>query len=262
MTGSPILSLRDLRFGYDSSAPDTLNCPSLDIPARTTTVILGPNGAGKTTLLHVILGLLTPQSGAVHIAGRLQADQTREDLSRLVAVVPQNEHTPFDFSVLEYVLMGRSPHIAILGMPGQADYAIALESIEALGLQHLSQRPVPRLSGGERQLVTLARALAQRTPILLLDEPTAHLDFGNTQRLMGLIDVLAERGTTVIFTSHDPSTAASVAHNVVLMKGGRVLDTGPMSSVFTSELLTLTYGVPVRVATVEGSRVALPAGTP
>jgi iron complex transport system ATP-binding protein len=223
---------------------------------------LGANGTGKTTLLHVILGLLTPQGGEVQIAGRRQTDRTRRESSRLIAMVPQNEHIPFDFSVLEYVLMGRSPHIATLGMPGRADYEIAAESIEALGLQHLSHRPVPALSGGERQLVTLARALAQRAPILLLDEPAAHLDLGNTRRLLDLIDGLAKQGNTVIFTSHDPSVAASVAHNVVLMRDGRVLDTGPMESVFTSEQLTLTYGVPVRVATVEGQPVVLPGRLP
>ncbi len=258
MTEPPILSLHDLRFGYDATGPDTLRGLSLDVPAGATTVVLGANGAGKTTLLHVILGLLSPQGGEVWIAGRRQTSRTRRESSRLVAMVSQNEHIPFDFSVLEYVLMGRSPHITILGMPSQADYEIAMESIEALGLRHLSHRPVPELSGGEQQLVMLARALAQRAPILLLDEPAAHLDLGNKMRLLGLIDILANRGNTVVFTSHDPSAAASIAHNVVLMKDGRVVDTGPMESVFTSERLTLTYGVPVTVATVEGLLVVLP----
>lgn len=262
MTEPPILSLRDLHFGYDAAGPDIFCGMSLDIAAGATTAVLGPNGAGKTTLLHVILGLLSPQSGEVWIAGRRQTDRTRRDVSRLVAMVPQNEHIPFDFSVLEYVLMGRSPHLAILGMPGHADYEIAMESIETLGLAHLSHRPVPELSGGERQLVTLARALAQRAPILLLDEPAAHLDLGNTMRLLGLFDVLADQGSTVVFTSHDPDAAASVARNVVLMRDGRVLDTGPTESLFTSERLSLTYGVPVRVATVEGLQVVLPGRIP
>jgi len=262
MIEPPILSLRDLHFGYDTAGPDTLCGLSLDIPAGATTVVLGANGVGKTTLLHVILGLLTPQSGEVQIAGRRQTDRTRRESSRLVAMVPHNEHIPFDFSVLEYVLMGRSPHIATLGMPSRADCEIAVESIEALRLQHLSHRPVPALSGGERQLVTLARALAQRAPILLLDEPTAHLDLGNTMRLLDVIDGLADQGNTVIFTSHDPSVAALVAHNVVLIRDGRVLDAGSMESVFTSEHLTRTYGVPVRVATVEGLPVVLPGRLP
>jgi iron complex transport system ATP-binding protein len=108
----------------------------------------------------------------------------------------------------------------------------------------------------------MARALAQRAPILLLDEPAAHLDLGNTIRLLDLIDVLANQGNTVVFTSHDPSAAASVAHNIVLMRDGRVLATGPTEAVFTSEHLTLTYGVPVRVATVEGIQVVLPGRLP
>ncbi len=258
MTEPPVLSLRDLRFGYDTGGPDALCGMSLDIVGGAVTVVLGANGAGKTTLLHVILGLLSPQGGEVWLAGRRQTDRTRRDLSRLVAMVPQNEHIPFDLSVLEYVLMGRSPHIATLGMPGRADYEIAVESINALGLKHLSHRPVPELSGGERQLVSLARALAQQAPILLLDEPAAHLDLSNTRRLLSLIDMLAKKGNTVVFTSHDPSVAASVADNVVLMRDGRVLEAGPTQSIFTSDHLTLTYGVPVRVRTVEGIQVVLP----
>jgi len=179
-----------------------------------------------------------------------------------MAMVPQNEYVPFDFSVLEYVLMGRSPHIAMLGMPGKADYEVAAQSLEMLGLQHLAERPVPELSGGERQLATLARALAQRAPLLLLDEPAAHLDLGNTARLLDLIEVLADQGTTVVFTSHDPNAAATVARNVVLMKEGRVLDSGPLESVFTSGSLTATYGIPVKVVTVEGRQVVLPGCAP
>lgn len=258
----PVVSLRGLSFGYKTDGPEALSGVSLDIPAGATTAILGPNGAGKTTLLHVILGLLPPRDGEVWIAGRRRTERTRRESSRLVAMVPQNEHIPFDFSVLDYVLMGRSPHIAMLGMPTGADQEIAMASIAALNLQHLSARPVPELSGGERQLVTLARALAQRAPLLLLDEPAAHLDLGNTMRLLGLIGTLADRGSTVVFTSHDPNAAAVVAHNVVLMRDGRVLDSGPRESVFTSERLTLTYGIPVKVVTVEGVQVVLPGRGP
>lgn len=262
MTGAPILSVRDLRFGYGSGGPDALSGLTLEIPAGTTTVILGPNGAGKTTLLHVLLGLLSPRGGEVWIAGRRQGEWTRREASRLVAMVPQNEYVPFDFSVLEYVLMGRSPHISMLGMPAAGDYAVAVESLEALGLSHLWHRPVPELSGGERQLVTLARALAQQAPILLLDEPAAHLDLANRMRLLGLIDMLAGRGSTVVFTTHDPGAAAPVARRVVLMREGRVLASGPTGAMLTSENLSATYGVPVRVALVEGLPVVLPGQAP
>lgn len=261
MTGS-ILSVRDLRFGYDPAGPDTLNGLTIEVPAGTTTAILGPNGAGKTTLLHVLLGLLCPGSGEVSIAGRLQSDWSRREASRLVAMVPQNEHIPFDFTVLEYVLMGRSPHIAMLGMPAPADYDIAVESLEALGLWHLWHRPVPELSGGERQLVTLARALAQQAPVLLLDEPTAHLDLANRMRLLKLIRLLASRGSAVLFTTHDPGAAAPVADQVVLLRAGSVLAAGPTHEMLTSEHLSAAYGVPVRVAQVEGLPVVLPGAEP
>ncbi len=261
MSDAPVLSLSNLGFAYDAAGPDTLHGISLDIPAGGTTVVLGPNGAGKTTLLHILVGLLSPHSGEVWLSGRRQTDLTRRELSRLVAIVPQNEHIPFDFSVLEYVLMGRSPHISMLGMPSERDHEIAVESLRTLGLLDLWHRPVPELSGGERQLVTLARALAQGAPILLLDEPAAHLDLGNTMRLHGIIEALAQEGTTVVFTTHDPGAAASVARYVVLMRDGRVLESGPVDTVFTSERLTLAYGVPVRVATVEGRPIVVPGQT-
>jgi len=258
----PVLSVRDLHFGYAPAGPDALSGLNLDVPVGATTVLLGPNGAGKTTLLHVILGLLTPRAGEVWIAGRRQAEWSRREASRLVAMVPQNEYVPFDFSVLEFVLMGRTPHLPTLGMPSDGDVTTAMASLEALGLRHLWNRPVPELSGGERQLVTLARALAQEAPLLLLDEPTAHLDLANRTRLLGLIELLAARGSTVVFTSHDPGTVAPVARQIVLLREGRVLAAGPAGALLTSENLTATYGVPVRVARVDGLPVVLPGASP
>jgi iron complex transport system ATP-binding protein len=259
---APLLSVHDLRFAYRHWGPEALCGLTLEFPAGTTTVLLGPNGAGKTTLLHVILGLLTPSAGEVRIAGRRQAEWTRREASRLVSMVPQNEYVPFDFSVLEFVLMGRTPHIPTLGMPSATDIDLAMASLDALELRHLWNRPVPELSGGERQLVSLARSLAQEAPLLLLDEPTAHLDLANRTRLLALIERLAARGSTVVFSSHDPGAAASVAGRIVLMRAGRVLAAGPTNTLLTSENLTATYGVAVRVARVEGIPVVLPGGRP
>jgi len=237
---------------------------SLDIPAGTAAAVLGPNGCGKTTLLHVVLGWLAPQAGEVLVDGRSLSQIPRRERGRLMALVPQAEHVPFDFSVLEYVLMGRTPYLGVLGMPGDEDHRVALEILESLGLAHLWRRPVPELSGGERQMVTLARALAQQTPILLLDEPTAHLDLGNKGRLLDVVAGLAGRGTTVLFTTHDPETASLAARFLVLMRAGQILDAGPLREVLDAERLGATYGVPVRVVEVEGRPVVLldrgPAG--
>jgi iron complex transport system ATP-binding protein len=257
MSPRSAFSLRDLRFGYGDEAPEVLRDLSLEIPAGVTTAVLGPNGCGKTTLLHVVLGWLAPQRGEILINGRRQSAIPRRERGRLMALVPQAEHVPFDFSVLEYVLMGRTPYVGVLEMPSENDRAIAFESLESLGLAHLWRRPVPELSGGERQMVTLARALAQRTPILLLDEPTAHLDLGNKGRLLDALQGLAGSGTTVLLTTHDPETASLAAGFLVLMRDGQVLDAGPLEEVLVAERLSLTYGVPVRVVEVEGRRVVL-----
>ncbi|MBM3695346.1 MAG: ABC transporter ATP-binding protein [Actinobacteria bacterium] len=257
MTAPAALSLRDLRFSYEPGGPEVLRSLTLDIPPGTATAVLGPNGCGKTTLLHVVLGWLAPRGGEVVVAGRPQGEISPRRRGRLVALVPQTEHVPFDFSVLEYVLMGRTPHLGVLGMPGAQDHRIALETLESLGLDHLSRRPVPELSGGERQMVTLARALAQRTPILLLDEPTAHLDLSNKGRLLSTLRRLADEGTTVLFTTHDPEAAALAARFVVLMRGGEVLAAGTQEEVLEAGRLSLTYGVPVRVVEIAGRRVVL-----
>ncbi|HUU61612.1 MAG TPA: ABC transporter ATP-binding protein, partial [Acidimicrobiia bacterium] len=155
MSAGTAFSLRGLRFGYGPEGPEVLRSLSLDIPAGTTTAILGPNGCGKTTLLHVVLGWLAPRAGEVLIDGRPLAGIPRRERGRLVALVPQAEHVPFDFSVLEYVLMGRTPYLGVLDMPGEEDHRLAFETLESLDLAHLWRRPVPELSGGERQMVTL-----------------------------------------------------------------------------------------------------------
>src|SRR4030042_3060873 len=173
MTTPPAFLLRGLPLGSGPEAPEGRRSLAPDIPAGTTTAILGPNGCGKTTLLHVVLGWLVPQGGEVLVDGRPLAGIPRRERGRLVALVPQAEHVPFDFSVLEYVLMGRTPYLGVLDMPREEEHRIAIETLEALSLDHLWRRPVPELSGGERQMGTLAPAPPQRTPLRLLDEPPA-----------------------------------------------------------------------------------------
>ncbi len=251
MNEDAVLTLDSLQFGYDDDAPTVLKGLSLSIPPASVTAVLGPNGIGKTTLLHIILGLLKPQAGRVLVGGKPQASYTRREMSRLIGLVPQSEYIPFDYPVVDYCLLGRAPYLGPLDMPSDEDRRIAVEALHAVGLAHLQRRPVPSLSGGERQLAMLARALAQQPRILLLDEPTSHLDLSNRDRVLTVLRHQVSRGVTVLFTTHDPNLAASTSDYVVLMRQGAVLAAGPTTATLTSERLTMTYGIPVRVVTFE-----------
>ncbi len=252
-----IISLSNLTFSYDADLQNVISDLSLEIPAGSIAAILGPNGAGKSTLLHIILGMLSPKDGQVLLDGKNLSLYTRREMSRLVGLVPQIEHIPFEFSVMEYILLGRAPYLGILQMPSDEDYETVSEILQALKLTHLAHRVVLDLSGGERQMVLLARALAQQPRILLLDEPTSHLDLSNKGHILRILRDLAEQGVTVIFTTHDPYTAVLSAHYLILMREGRILDTGPLEQVLKSDKLSSTYGVPVRVVKVKGHPVIL-----
>jgi iron complex transport system ATP-binding protein len=251
------VSLADLRFGYDRKSPTVLQGLSLDIPPGTITAILGPNGAGKTTLLHIILGLLAPQAGKILIEGKPQTSYSRRQMSRLIGLVPQSEYIPFDFSVLEFVLLGRAPYLSPLEMPNETDRQIARKALQAIGLEHLQDRPAPSLSGGERQLTMVARALVQKPRILLLDEPTSHLDLSNRDRILNVLRALANDGVTIIFTTHDPNLVAATADYVVLLRQGAILAAGALATTLTAEHLSATYGIPVRVADLDGRLIVI-----
>jgi iron complex transport system ATP-binding protein len=252
-TGVGGIRLDDLAFGYGPSGSSVLHAVSADIPARSVTAILGPNGSGKTTLLHLVLGLLTPRGGDVLLAGKSRLLYSPREMKQLIALVPQEESVAFDLSVLDYVLLGRAPHLRLLSLPGEDDVGIALAALETTGLSALQDRAFPSLSGGERQLATIARALAQETAILLMDEPTSHLDLANRRRVFQVMRVLKEVGKTVLFTTHDPNAAAAVADHALMLRNGRVLAAAPVREAFTSQNLSETYGVNVEVVPI-GSR--------
>jgi iron complex transport system ATP-binding protein len=257
MSDHGMISVSGLSFQYNGSRRTVLQDLSVEIPGGTVTAILGPNGSGKTTLLRVLLGVLPAREGAIRLAGRPQGSYSRRELSQLVGLVPQDEHIPFDFSILEYVLLGRAPYLGPLAMPGAQDQQVALDALNTAGLAEMQHRPLPNLSGGERQLATVARALAQEPRILLMDEPTAHLDLGNQGRLLAITRDLASQGVTVVMTTHDPNLASSLASYAILMHDGQVLDAGPTDFVLTEERLSATYGVPVQVLEAGGRRLIL-----
>jgi iron complex transport system ATP-binding protein len=241
------ISLHDLAFRYAPDAPDVVQDITLDLPAGAVTAILGPNGSGKTTLLHLILGLLTPQRGQILLDGAAHTGYTHHALSRVLGLVPQEEPPAFNLNVLETVLLGRAPYLSLLQRPSEQDYATAFRALETVGMAALWDRPVPALSGGERQLVILARALTQEPAILLLDEPTSHLDVSNARRILSLMCDLRAQGQTVLFTTHDPNAAATTADYVVLMRQGRVLRAGAVTDTLTPAHLSATYDVPIDV---------------
>lgn len=254
---TPLLSFQDVTFHYTTQSHPALRQLSLDIHHGAVTAILGPNGAGKTTLLHLALGWLKLQNGQVVLDGRPLSAYSRGELGRWMGLVPQSEHIAFEYSLLEYVLLGRAPYLKPLEMPGLQDCQIAGRALEQVGLGGWDGRSIDRLSGGERQLLLVARALAQEPRLLVLDEPTSHLDLSNKLRLLTILRELNDRQVTIMLTTHEPEVAVAVASHLVLMRGGQVLHTGPLAETFTSEHLSATYGVPVRVAQVEGRQIVL-----
>jgi iron complex transport system ATP-binding protein len=252
-----LLHFQDIAFRYKGYNGQVLHQLALSIQPGTVTAILGPNGVGKTTLLHLALGWLKPESGQILLAGKPLSAYSRFELGQWMALVPQSEHMPFDYSILEYVLLGRAPYLKPLDMPGEQDCLIAQQSIQRVGLHGLEKRAITRLSGGERQLVLLARALAQQPKLLLLDEPTSHLDLGNKSRLLSLLQQLSAQGVTILLTTHEPEVAASLATHVLMMKREFVYHTGTLDQVLTTQRLTETYGVPVQVVQYGNRRLVL-----
>jgi len=232
-----------------SLAPPGLHGVSLTVPTGALFGILGPNGSGKTTLLRVLAGILAPASGRVRLDGTDLRGLSRRDVARRVAVVPQETHLAFDYSVLEIALMGRYPHLGTFGLEGPRDVEIAREGLAATGTQHLERRSFSTLSGGEKQRVVIASALAQAAGLMLLDEPTASLDLGYQMEIASLLRRLNEqRGATMVIATHDLNFAANVCGDLALLRDGRVVASGATESVLTRERIAALYGVEVEVA--------------
>lgn len=231
----------------------------VELRAGEVVVLAGPNGAGKTSLLRVATGVLRPDSGRVLLDGRLVAGLPRREVARSLALVPQETFVPFAFRVGEVVLMGRAPHLGLLGFEGERDRRAALAALDRVGIAHLADRSVLELSGGERQLSVLARALAQDAPLLLLDEPTAHLDVARRLAVLGLARELAGEGRGVLLVSHDLGLAARFADRVVLLASGAVVAAGPPGEVLDPEHVGRVFGVEAEVLWAsDGSPVVVP----
>ncbi len=241
----PLVHVREASFRYGER--EILRGLNLEVQHGDVLSVLGPNGCGKTTLLRCIAGALTPSHGSVQVGGdevRTLAPPVR---ARRIGFLFQ-DHTPsFPFAVRDVVLMGRAPHLSFFGLPGARDRALADEALERVGIPHLTDRPYTRISGGERQLALLARILVQQPEVILLDEPTAHLDVRNQVLTLRMVRSLAAQGMTMIMTTHDPNHALWFGGRAALMKEGRVIASGPVPDVITEASLTATYGVDVKV---------------
>ena len=248
-----MLQADSLRFGYgETSAGDVVRGVSLTVPAGRIVGILGPNGSGKTTLLRLLGGTLTPGAGRVLFEDRELRQIPRRRLAQRLAVVPQDTHLAFDYSVLEIVLMGRYPHLGALEVEGPADLAIARAALEATGTEMFERRPFTTLSGGERQRVVIASALAQiegsTGSVLLLDEPTAALDLGYQLEIASLLERLnRERGLTMVISTHDLAFASALCHDLVLLREGRVIASGAVDDVLTENNVLALYDVEASV---------------
>ena len=237
-----MLRVDSVSFSYGPTG--VIHDVSFEVRRGTVLGLLGPNGSGKTTLLRLMAGTLSPRAGQIGLDGREVRRISRRDLARRIAVVPQETHSTFDFTALDIVLMGRYPHLGPFTLEGADDLAVAGDALAAVGAAHLGERPFGTLSGGEKQRIVIASALAQASDLLLLDEPTASLDLGYQLEVGALLTRLnRERGTTMVVSTHDLNLAAALCAELVLLQNGRVLAQGPTAAVLTASNVRALYAV-------------------
>lgn len=247
-----MIEARDIHFSYRGRA--VLKGASLALGMGELVCLLGANGAGKSTLLKIMLGLLHPAAGKVSLGDTPLCDIGRRPLARQVAYVPQVHTAPFPYTVRQVVLMGRLPATGLFKAAGVADHLAAKQAIDHLGIGHLAERAYTEVSGGERQLALIARALAQEARLLIMDEPLAGLDYGHQVRLLGRLESLAEEGYGVLMTTHDPDQPLSGCDRVALLIDGRIAADGVPSDVLTPEAIHRLYGVQVELLHTAGGR--------
>lgn len=256
------LVVHGLRAGY--GATEILHGISFEARQGELTCIMGANGCGKTTLLRNLIGLSAPLAGSIEVAGRDVLQMSERERSRVFAYVPQAHSAPFPFSVADVVLMSRTPYLRRFTHVSDEDRMACYRAMEYLSIENLAHESYTSLSGGQQQLVLIARAVAQEPEFLVMDEPTSSLDFGNQQLVLTHTRRLVENGMGVIMVTHDPTQALSNAQHVMLIHDGTVLADGTPDSVVNDELLSTIYGIPVElfsVVTRSGRSVSVCVGT-
>ena len=248
MTDQSILRIEDLTCGYHKK--QIVQNASFSMNAGEFTCIIGANGCGKTTMLKTILGLLPAFSGTVFVDGKNMSEYTDLERAQNIAYIPQAHTPPFPFTVADVVLMGRTPHIGRFSRITHEDKRVAWDALRMLEIEHLANRTYTRLSGGQQQLVLIARALAQQPKLIIMDEPTASLDFGNQQIVLSRMRELSKHGASILMVTHDPHHALYCADSVVVMSEGRVIKKGTPDEIITTECLGKIYEMPIDVLPV------------
>ena len=246
-----IIEVKNAAFGYNGTN-NVFEGIEFSVDEGEIFSILGPNGCGKTTLLKCINGLFKLRKGEVCIDGKSHNSLKKSDIGKKVGYVPQTQDLTFPYTVLEMVLMGRAPHLGLFSSPSAKDIEIAREAIEILAIAHLADRPCPNISGGEAQLVLIARALAAEPMVLLLDEPTSHLDFRNQMVILNMLEMLAkEKNIAAIMTTHFPDHALSISDKALLMGNGKAGVMGSTANVVTERNLKDVFEMDVRILSFE-----------
>ena len=240
-----ILQVKDLSFRYDSSRR-IFQHVNFELDKGEVLSILGTNGAGKSTLLNCLAGLFRSESGEILLDGVSMNNMSMRDVAKVVGYVPQI-HTPtYAYTVREFTVMGRTPYIGAFATPSKEDYRITDEALERMNISHIADKPYTEISGGERQQVTIARALTQQPRIILLDEPTAHLDYGNQYRVVQMIKELAGEGYALIMTTHNPEHAVILDGKVAILNREGVLGVGQAADSLNGETLSKLYGLNIK----------------
>ncbi len=242
----PLLSARGLAFSYDGDRT-VLDDVSVEIAPGEVLTLLGPNGAGKSTLLNCLVGALSPQRGEVVLAGRPVLAMAPREVARIVACVPQYSTTTYGYRVIDYVLMGRAPYKNVFQRPCDSDREIARSVIERMGIEHLAEAAYTQISGGERQLVNVCRALVQQPRAILFDEPTSALDYGNQLKVLRMVRLLGDERYAVIMTTHNPDHPMLLGGRVAILERNGHLSCGNVRDMMTQERLGALYDADLRV---------------
>ncbi|MFZ6017821.1 MAG: ABC transporter ATP-binding protein [Nitrospirota bacterium] len=254
-----MLEVKGLHFRHPFTEEDIIKGIEFKVNTGEITTILGPNGSGKTTLFKCIAGLWKHQNGEILFGDKDISNLSFGERAKMLAMVPQEHEPPFPYSVLDVVLMGRVSRVGIFSSPSKEDYLMAEKSIETVGISNLQEKAYTKISGGERQLVLIARALAQGSTILLLDEPTSHLDFRNQVLVLKKVrEIAREKGLTVLMTLHDPNLAMLFSDKVVMINDGHVVSKGTPQIVITEDNLKKIYGIDVTVINWNGTKIIHP----
>lgn len=251
------LEVEHLKFSYRNDKP-VMKDLSFSVGKGEFLSVLGPNGAGKSTLFRCILRILTSYEGCIRLDGTDSRTLSERELASRIAYIPQIHRPTFGYSVLDTVLMGTVRQLSPFAMPKKEQRDLAMATLERLGIDWLAERNFAYLSGGEQQLVLVARAMTQQADILIMDEPTSALDYGNQLRVLQEVKALSKEGYTVLLSTHNPQHAMSFADTILALSRGRVAACGPANEVLTSELVRELYDVEVEFANVGSDRVMLP----